>query len=201
MAYMNQAKKKEIAALLKTFMPKSWKYSLSVDNHSSIVMTIKSAPVDLIALNLKKSESTQDCLSINTFYAKDAYEGEVGQLIVKIVEALNLNNFDNSDSMSDYFHCGHYVNLNVGRWNQPFVFTPQKEANVMPAVNSKELLNVITEFETKEKEAEVATLVETLGIGAGGNWTQDMISNAILDNSEAFEVLLKKYNELKRQPK
>ena len=48
MAYMNQEKKAKIAAALKTVVPKGWKYSLAVRNHSSIVMNIKSAPVDLV---------------------------------------------------------------------------------------------------------------------------------------------------------
>jgi phenolic acid decarboxylase len=44
MAYVNQEKK---AKILKKVMPKGWKYSLAVRNHSTIVCTIKSAPVDL----------------------------------------------------------------------------------------------------------------------------------------------------------
>ena len=55
MAYMNQEQKKEIAKMLKSFMPKSWKYSLSVDNLSTIVLTIREADVDLLEILYQKS--------------------------------------------------------------------------------------------------------------------------------------------------
>ena len=48
MAYMSQEHKKEIAQILKTVMPKNWKYSLRVVNHMKLCLTIKSADVDLI---------------------------------------------------------------------------------------------------------------------------------------------------------
>ena len=47
MAYMNQEKKARIAAALKTVIPPTWKWSLGVRNHSTITLTIASAPVDL----------------------------------------------------------------------------------------------------------------------------------------------------------
>ena len=55
MAYMNQEKKSKIAAALKGVVPDGWKYSLSVRNHSTIVMTITAAPFDLIGAH-KASE-------------------------------------------------------------------------------------------------------------------------------------------------
>jgi hypothetical protein len=39
------------------------------------------------------------------------------------VRALNCDNYDNSDSMTDYFDVGHYVDLNIGKWDKPFVCT------------------------------------------------------------------------------
>jgi hypothetical protein len=29
--------------------------------------------------------------------------------------------FDESDSMTDYFHTAFYTDINVGRWNKPYV--------------------------------------------------------------------------------
>ena len=31
------------------------------------------------------------------------------------------NWFDNSDIMTDYFHVKHYVSINVGQWNKPYI--------------------------------------------------------------------------------
>ena len=49
MAYIDQTKKAKIAANLKKVVPAGWKYSLAVRNHSTIVLTISAAPVNLIA--------------------------------------------------------------------------------------------------------------------------------------------------------
>jgi len=49
MAYVDQSKKALIAAALKPVMPVGWKWSLAVQNHSTIVLTIASAPINLLA--------------------------------------------------------------------------------------------------------------------------------------------------------
>ena len=48
MAYMSPERKAVIAAELKRVIPKGWKYSLAVHNHSTIVLNIVAAPVDLL---------------------------------------------------------------------------------------------------------------------------------------------------------
>jgi hypothetical protein len=127
MAYMNQEKKAKIAAALKNVVPKGWKYSLAVRNHSSIVMNIKSAPVDLV-----KAFGGDDYISaysgqhvyyadVNPYHYRNHLgdHDELKDVFDKIFEALNIDNFDESDIMTDYFHVGHYVNVNVGSFNKP----------------------------------------------------------------------------------
>lgn len=121
MAYMNQEKKKVIAAELKKVVPKGWKWSLSVHNHSSITMTIKSAPVDLIGLHKNKAENVKGHISLNEGYLDRAYEGELLDTMQKIAGALNTGNHNRSDSQSDYFDVGFYTSLHLGRWDQDFV--------------------------------------------------------------------------------
>lgn len=138
MAYMNQGKKAKIAAALKAVMPKSWKYSLGVHNHSTIVLTIASAPVDLIAEAQKvvksrlldwqiaqgyadKAKPTE--MSVNHYHLDGAFTGELLAVFEKIVAALNLDNLNRSDLQTDYFDVGHYVSVHLGRWNKPFVVT------------------------------------------------------------------------------
>ena len=31
--------------------------------------------------------------------------------------------FDESDSQTDYFHCSHYIDVNIGRWNEAYKLT------------------------------------------------------------------------------
>jgi hypothetical protein len=127
MAFVDQAKKSRIAANLKKVVPAGWKYSLAVRNHSTIVMTIASAPFELIkafkASDYFKPE-TATHMDVNPYHYAEWIEDEcVAEVISKIMGALNTDNFDKSDSMTDYFYCGHYVDLNIGRWNKPFVCT------------------------------------------------------------------------------
>ena len=131
MAYVDQNKKTLIAAALKSVMPKGWKWSLAVQNHSTIVLTISQAPVDLLAEYTRvgnerrrygeASHARVDHADVNHYHLDGAFDGELLETFSKIVAALNTNNHDRSDIQSDYFDVGHYVAVKIGRWNKPFV--------------------------------------------------------------------------------
>lgn len=136
MAYMNQEKKALIKTELdKVLKPAGVKYSLGVRHHSTIVLNIKSGPVDFIGnynsvmtpehlhYNPHREPVTKDYIDVNTHWYKEHFTGEVLELLAKIVTALNLNNHDNSDIMTDYFDVGHYVDVNIGRYDQPYLLT------------------------------------------------------------------------------
>lgn len=124
MAYMNQEKKAKIAAALKKVVPAGWKYSLSVRHHNTIAMTIKSAPHNLIASLYPDTDRTE--VSINTYWAeRHLAEGKDKKTILTIIDCLNMDNFDKSDPITDYFYVGHYVSLNIGNWAKPFVVSEQ----------------------------------------------------------------------------
>jgi hypothetical protein len=135
MAYMNQEKKATINAALKLVMPQGWKYSLSVDNHSTIVCTLTSAPVDLIAQmqanNNRIAERRGETAwvlkghgDVNPYHHAESFDAQTQPIIEKIFETLKSADwFDDSDSQSDYFNCAYYVALQVGKWNKPFVLT------------------------------------------------------------------------------
>lgn len=127
MAYMNQDKKAKIADALKRVMPKGWKYSLSVRHHRTIVLTIFEAPIDLIRA-FEGSEyfdpETRTYADVNPYhYRRQFSEKAVADIFDKIFAALNIDNYNNSDSMTDYFNVGHYVGVHIGRSNKPFKFT------------------------------------------------------------------------------
>lgn len=132
MAYMSQDHKKEIHALLKPIIPKSWKWSLSVNGKSSLVLTIRSAPIDLVRHCLEnwneynrnredRQIKSTDKWDVNYLNLSSEFSGELLELFKKIVEAMNLRNFNNSDSQTDYFHVGHYIDINIGTWDKPFI--------------------------------------------------------------------------------
>lgn len=143
MAYMNQDKKRQIGAILKGVVPPGWKYSLAVANHSAIVMTIRAAPVDFIQLRIAQlrkaaegpcpddvrrswlaeqqhlADGSRGCFRIWEDSVND-FPDEVAAILRRIFAALNADNYDRSDVMTDYFDVGHYVTLRVGADDKPF---------------------------------------------------------------------------------
>ena len=115
MAYITQEEKKEIANQLKAFIPKTWKWSIAVKHYSVLVLTIASAP----ASDLGQYDGKD--VQANTYYPEYHFEGEALATIKKIISVLNHKNYNNSDSQSDYFEVGYYVNINIGKWNKPFM--------------------------------------------------------------------------------
>ena len=135
MAYMNQERKAKLAANLKKVVPQGWKYSVSVQNHSTIVMTIASAPVDLIAEyvenvnqghravmnpDLYSIKQRPDYIDVNHYWIDKQFSGETLEIFKQINEALNDGNHDRSDLMTDYFDVGWHVDIRIGRWDKPF---------------------------------------------------------------------------------
>lgn len=137
MAYMSQEKKARIAAALKKAIPADWKWSLAVRHHSTICLTISGAPVDLVAnyashgMEEPQRSATigKGHVDVNPFWWKDHFSPELADIFAPIFGALNLDNHDRSDSMSDYHDVGHYVKVSIGRWNKPFVLAPGPQAS------------------------------------------------------------------------
>ena len=126
MAYMNQEKKAVIAAELKKIMPKGWKYSLAVKNHSTLSLTIREAPVDLIR-GLNKTPSfdpaTQSRTQITLHNVDNRFaDPEIDTLFTEINRVMNLGNWDRSEYISDYIDVGFYTELNIGTYEKPFIF-------------------------------------------------------------------------------
>lgn len=117
MAYVSQDKKKIIAAALKVALKDypQIKYSLSVGNGKyDIIFTCKQGPAFLNPENKKH-------IDVNTHWIDSNYEGEARKVLNLIKDAMNTGNHNNSDSQSDYFDVGHYITIQLGKWDVPFV--------------------------------------------------------------------------------
>lgn len=112
------------------------KYSFSVRNHSTIVCTIKSCDIDLIANNAVQAKEraermgqtpyiTEDTTYVDTnpHHYQNSFTGEALEIMDAIYKGLQKENYDNSDIQTDYFDVGYYVNVQIGRWNKPFEVT------------------------------------------------------------------------------
>ena len=118
MSYINQATKSEIATELKKIVPKTWKWSLSIKHHSTLVFTVSSAP----AADMGEHDGKD--VQVNHYYPEKYFSAATLPIVQKIIEAMNAKNYCNSDSQRDYFDVGYYVNFNLGRWNKPFIAIP-----------------------------------------------------------------------------
>jgi hypothetical protein len=133
MAYMSQERKKQIKVELdKVLKGTGIKYSLGVRHHSTLVLNISQGPVDFIGNhNAVVSDANyihfhpnanlaKNYLDINTHWYHEHFTGNVLELLKKIVTVMMTGNHDNSDSMSDYFDVGWYIDINVGKWDRPY---------------------------------------------------------------------------------
>ena len=139
MAYMNQERKAKIAAALKPVLAKyGVKGSLSVRNHSSIVLTLKSGQIDFIENFIKTDEDStigrkmeqsqidyireKQYLDVNPYWFHEHFTGRAKDFLTEAFRALKAADwYDKSDAMVDYFDTAYYVDLNIGKWNKPYI--------------------------------------------------------------------------------
>jgi len=138
MAYMNQERKAKIAANLKPILKKyGIKGTLSVRNHSTICLTLKSGKIDFIANSNRVCGSSHYQVSrgfrpntsgysdVNPYWFQDHYDGKAKAFLTEAFKALKVAGwYDRSDAQIDYFDTAYYVDINVGKWNKPYIVTP-----------------------------------------------------------------------------
>lgn len=138
MAYISQERKAKIVPAIKAvmkefgFAPRD--FSVAVDNGSSLVVNIWKGPIDFIGIaneeNRELAERRGDRYyeidgnyQVNPYYAADS-KNITGKFFGKLVAAMKSDGwYDNSDVMTDYFDVDYYIDINVGRWNRPYVLT------------------------------------------------------------------------------
>ena len=130
MAYMNQEKKAKIAAAIKPILAKyKLKGTLSVSNHMTIVLTLKSGSIDFIGnFNLTNAstprfQGAEKSIQVNTYWYHEHFNGVAKAALAELVPAMKSADwYDRSDSLSDYFDTAYYVDVNVGKWDKPYEF-------------------------------------------------------------------------------
>jgi hypothetical protein len=141
MAYVSQEKKANLAPTIKAIMKKfGVKGSLSIRNHSSLVLTVKSGKIDFIENYVttdankhyaNKMSADQIAyvrkngyLDVNTYWIHEHYSNEAQAFLTEMKEAMEGPDFFNhDDSQSDYFSRSHYVDINIGKWDKPYQLT------------------------------------------------------------------------------
>jgi hypothetical protein len=110
------------------------KGSLSVRNHSTIVLTLKSGAIDFIGNSnrvcgndfyqvqrgFKPTTSGYD--QVNPYWFQDHYDGDAKAFLTEAMNALKSADwYDESNAMIDYFNIAYYVDINIGKWDSPYI--------------------------------------------------------------------------------
>jgi len=133
MAYMNQEKKAIIASKLKPVFKKyGVKGSLKVNNHSTIVLTVKSGKIDFIKNynstvgsqpgGFRNGSAAEKYLNINPYWYQEHFSGKSKEFLTEALAALKgADWYDESDAQIDYFNVAYYVDINIGKWKSPYI--------------------------------------------------------------------------------
>ena len=140
MAFMNQERKAKIQPWVKRILNKyRVKGSLSVRNHSTLVLNITSGPIDFVENMIQTDRETiyakkidprevqymreRQSISVNPYWYHEHFSGKAKEFLTAIMVAMNEGNHNNSRAEIDYFDVGWYVDVNIGKWNKPYKLT------------------------------------------------------------------------------
>lgn len=130
MAYMNQERKAQLAPGIKAAFKKyGIKGSIAVRNHITLDVTIKSGRIDFISNfnevcgreGHRSFHPAINYIAVNEFWFHEHFDGVARDFLKELIDAMNVGNYDNSDIQSDYFDIGWHVDVNIGRWNKPYI--------------------------------------------------------------------------------
>ena len=115
MAYVSQEDKAKLAPAIRAVLAKyGMKGTISVGHHSTLVVKIKSGPIDFGGTNI----------DVNEYWIHEHYTGVARRFLTELLAAMKGPDFfDHSDIQTDYFHRSHYTDIRIGNWKQPYVCT------------------------------------------------------------------------------
>ena len=116
MAYISQERKAQIAPVVKAICKKyGIKATLSVRNHSSLVLTVKQGNIDFGGNHVQ----------VNPYWYHEHYTGQSLAFLSEVIPALKgADWYDRSDISTDYFDTAYYYDVNIGSWDKPYKLTP-----------------------------------------------------------------------------
>ena len=129
MAYMSQEHKQKLAPTIKAlFKEYGVKGTIGVRHHSTLVVKITSGKLDV------ERDSTNGRgdlhFHVNEYHIDSNYTGKTREFLLKLKAAMEGPDFFNeSDSMTDYFHRSHYIDIHFGN-NSPYSFVGEREVEV-----------------------------------------------------------------------
>lgn len=131
MAFISQQDKARLSPRIKAVLAKyGLKGTLSIRDHRTLALNVKAGAIDFIgSLNADRFFENPHNLthvSVNPYWYHEHFNGKARQALSELIAAMNDGNHDNTDIGTDYFDVGWYVDINVGRWNQPYELLGEK---------------------------------------------------------------------------
>lgn len=136
MAYVSPEDKAKLAPAIKKVCAKyGVKSTIAVQHRSTLVVTISSGSLDFIgnfnrvagALPRHANNPFQPVkghIGVNHHWCHEHFDGRCKEFFAELIPAMKgADFFDDSDSQTDYFHCSHYLSINVGKWDKPYQLT------------------------------------------------------------------------------
>lgn len=105
MAYVSKETSNKIKTAVRELVKQNdgWKVTVRVFGHMKVIATIRKVP----------DYFPPDVNYINHYHLDRDFEGASLNFLKKLVDALNIDNYDNSDPASDYFNVGHYIGIST----------------------------------------------------------------------------------------
>ena len=128
MAYVSQEMKKELAPAIKAVLKKyRMKGSIAVNNHSTLEVNLSEGYIDCISKGERILGLGGVSKNVNVYHIDEWYEGVAKKFLNELLDAMKgPKYFNNDDAMTDYFSRSHYTDINIGKWNKPFVLKESK---------------------------------------------------------------------------
>jgi hypothetical protein len=126
--YNSDLTMKDIAKLIREQLKKdhpTCKFSVTKEIYSMGA----SIHVSLISADFKAIKNDEEYLQLNQYHLEndDRITDEAKKVMLYVNQLVYSYNYDNSDSMTDYFDTNFYLHLNIGKYNKPFTVTEKKE--------------------------------------------------------------------------
>lgn len=71
----------------------------------------------------ERAQQLQQCkgVNVNHYYAERQFSGTALDYIQQLIAIVMKQHWDESDIMVDYFHCSFYIDIQIGRWDKPYM--------------------------------------------------------------------------------
>ena len=134
MAYITQDQKKQLAPGIKQVLKKyGVKGSIAIRNNMTLVVNLQAGEINFARSKNYGLFRTE----VNTFYIEKEWSGDAQQFLLELVDAMKAPTTDHngetegwynrSDYMTDYFDVKYYTDINIGRWNKGYQYTPKQD--------------------------------------------------------------------------